>query len=336
MSSPKEMWHAARHPPADPKHLSFKGKTILVTGANSGLGHAAAIKYAAQGASKLILGVRTQEKGEDAKAAIIRATGCSPEIFIIQTLDLASFESLQEFATRVDASVPDLHILQLSGGVASMEFATSPQGYVVDLQLGAYAFSLIALLLLPKVRATAQRLVASGSDDYCYISFLNSAGSLEVVDDDIPQGQTLIQRIHDQSKFDARKQYFLLKLAAWYAIRGVAERADGGGDVTKTRVIVNATCPGMCKTNMVRNASFLQQMMMSMTWAVFGRSAEEGARTLVGATGQGPEVHKRMWTNDKIAPLSALMQSERDKELFQQTWDETLAVLRKYVKSDLI
>jgi hypothetical protein len=30
------------------------------------------------------------------------------------------------------------------------------------------------------------------------------------------------------------------------------------------------------------------------------------------------------------------MQSERDKELYQQTWDETLAVLRKHVKSDLI
>jgi NAD(P)-dependent dehydrogenase (short-subunit alcohol dehydrogenase family) len=302
MSSPKEMWHAARNPPADPKHLSFKGKTVLVTGANSGLGHAAAVKYAAQGASKLILGVRTQKKGEDAKAAIIRATGCSPDIFIIQTLDLANFDSIQEFATRVDASVPDLHILQLAGGVASMEYAASPLGYAVDLQLGAYAFSLIALLLLPKVRATAQRLAASGSDDYCYISFLNSAASLEVVNDDIQPGQTLIQRIHDQSKFDGRKQYFLLKLAAWYAMRGVAARIDEGGDVTKTRVIVNATCPGMCKTNMVRNASFIQQMMMSVTWAVFGRSAEEGARTLVSATGQGPQGHKRLWTNDKIAP----------------------------------
>jgi NAD(P)-dependent dehydrogenase (short-subunit alcohol dehydrogenase family) len=336
MSSPKEMWHAARHPPADPKHLSFKGKTVLVTGANSGLGHAAAIKYAAQGASKLILGVRTQKKGEDAKAAIIRATGCSPDIFIIQTLDLGNFESIQDFAARVVTSVSDLHIVQLAGGVASMEYALSPQGYVRDLQISAYAFGLLALLLLPKVQATAKGLIASGSDDYCYISFVNSAASLEVVNDDIPPEQTLIQRITDKNKFEGRKQYFLIKLAAWYVMRGVADRADEGSDVGKTRIIVNVSCPGMCKTNMVRDATAFQQLMMSVTWAFFGRSAEEGARALVGATGQGPEVHRRMWTNDKIAPLSALMESQRDEELYKQTWDETLTILRKHVKSNLI
>ncbi|KAI9147223.1 Short-chain dehydrogenase/reductase phmF [Paramyrothecium foliicola] len=302
MSSPKEMWAAARNPPADPKHLSFKGKTVLVTGANSGLGHAAAIKYAAQGASKLILGVRTQKKGEDAKAAIIRATGCSPDIFVIQTLDLARFDTIKDFAARVDASVTDLHILQLAGGIAGMEYNLSPEGHVLDLQIGTYAFALLALLLLPKVRATAERLAASGSEDYCYISFVNSAASLEVKNEDIAKGQTLIERITDKSQFEGRKQYFLLKLSAWYIMRGIADRINEGGDVQKTRVIVNVTCPGMCKTNMVRNAGFFQQLMMSLTWAVFGRSAEEGARTLVSGTGVGPEAHGRMWTNDKIAP----------------------------------
>jgi NAD(P)-dependent dehydrogenase (short-subunit alcohol dehydrogenase family) len=300
MSSPKEMWAAARNPPADPKHLSFKGKTVLVTGANSGLGHQAAIKYAAQGASKLILGVRTQEKGEEAKAAIISATGCSPDIFLIETLDLARFESVRDFAIRVAAAVSELHIVQLAGGIACLKYTAGPDGPALDLEVDALSPTLIAMLLLPKVRATADRLTAD--DEYCHISFVNSAACLEVKKEDLPPGQSLLQRIEDESKFEYRKQYFLIKLAAWYHMLGVADRVNTTGDVKKTRVILNASCPGMCKTNWLRGAPWIQRVMMNLTWVFFGRSAEQGARTLVGATGLGPESHGRLWTNDKIAP----------------------------------
>lgn len=303
MSSPKEMWSAARHPPADPKHLSFKGKTVLVTGPTSGLGHAAAIKYAAQGASTLILGVRTKEKGEAAKAAIIKATGCSPDIFVIETLDLARLTSVRDFATRVSAAVPALHILQLAGGVARLDFVKSPDGYELGLEAGPLSMTLLALLLLPKVQATAAELAASGNkDEYCYISFLNSAACLEVKNGDVPPGETLIHRIQDEKKFEFRQQYFMIKLALWYAMLGVADRIDPSGSVENSRIIVNAICPGMCKTNMTRDATWIQRTMMNLTWAVFGRSAEEGSRTMVGATGLGPESHKKLWTNDKLAP----------------------------------
>jgi hypothetical protein len=49
-----EQFWDARHPPNDPTYLSFRGKTVLVTGANSGMGFQAALKYAQLGASKLI------------------------------------------------------------------------------------------------------------------------------------------------------------------------------------------------------------------------------------------------------------------------------------------
>ncbi|KAK4234271.1 hypothetical protein C8A03DRAFT_37961 [Achaetomium macrosporum] len=74
----KHCW-AVNHPPADPT-VSFAGKTVLVTGTNTGLGFEAAVKYAALGASRLILGVRSADKGEAAKQhiafvqAVARAT----------------------------------------------------------------------------------------------------------------------------------------------------------------------------------------------------------------------------------------------------------------------
>ena len=54
-----QMWYGKHHPPIDPKQISFKGKTVLVTGANSGLGRETVVKFATLGASMLIVGVRT-------------------------------------------------------------------------------------------------------------------------------------------------------------------------------------------------------------------------------------------------------------------------------------
>ena len=65
---------SVKNPPADPA-VSFTGKTVLVTGSNVGLGYEAAIKYAQKGASKLILAVRSVDKGEQAKSEIIEKTG---------------------------------------------------------------------------------------------------------------------------------------------------------------------------------------------------------------------------------------------------------------------
>lgn len=90
------MWWGRRHPPEDPTNLSFACKTVLVTGANSGLGHEAAVKYAALGASTLILGIRTQEKGEQAKQDIAQRTKGSPNIFVIETVDLSTFASVRD------------------------------------------------------------------------------------------------------------------------------------------------------------------------------------------------------------------------------------------------
>ena len=55
--------------PADPK-TNFAGKTIIVTGANTGLGLQASVKFPKLGASKIILAVRDLENGSALKAEI--------------------------------------------------------------------------------------------------------------------------------------------------------------------------------------------------------------------------------------------------------------------------
>lgn len=63
------------------------------------------MKYAALGANPLILVVRTQAKGEQAQADIVRRTRCSPEIFIIETVDFAELASVKALGDRLAARV---------------------------------------------------------------------------------------------------------------------------------------------------------------------------------------------------------------------------------------
>jgi NAD(P)-dependent dehydrogenase (short-subunit alcohol dehydrogenase family) len=65
---------------------ALTGKNILVTGAGAGIGRAAAISYAAHGATVILLG-RTVEKLESVYDEIEAAGGATPAIF---PLDLAS------------------------------------------------------------------------------------------------------------------------------------------------------------------------------------------------------------------------------------------------------
>ncbi|GAB1311266.1 Retinol dehydrogenase 14 [Madurella fahalii] len=324
MSSLKELWWAARHPPADPQNLSFKDKAVLVTGANSGLGHAAAIKYATLGAKPLILAVRSQQKGEEAKAAIIRATKCPVDIFVIEILELTTFASVREFAERINQRMPQLHVVQLTAGISTPGFGKSPDGYEMALQVNVLSTTLLATLLLPKLRETA----AASADGFVpCISFVNSIAHLEVKPEWIAEGETLIQRLNNESKFDQVSQYYLVKLAGIFIVRGLVERLSGD------RVVVNASCPGMCKTNMGRNHPLSQRIFMAVFYLFLGRSAEQGSRTLVSATGLGRESQGKFWTNDKYLPPSQFMESERGNDLYRETWQEILGILRHHAPS---
>lgn len=186
--------------------------------------------------------------------------------------------------------------------MAAHEYSVTADGYEATFQCNVLAPTLLALLLLPKVRAAAAALPAEGPVDereFPTISFVNSVAHNEVVGGDVPRDQSLVQRINDKARFDYVKQYFLVKLAGWYAMRGVAERS---GDARAARVVVNATCPGLCKTNMLSGMPLLNRIVMAITYFIMGRTAEQGARTMISATALGPESHGRFWTNDTYPP----------------------------------
>nr|POF15594.1 short chain dehydrogenase sol3 [Quercus suber] len=76
------------------------GKTVIVTGANTGLGKEAVRHFVGLGAAKVIIACRSTSKGEDAKRDIETSTKRTGVIEVWE-LDLADYASVQAFAKRV-------------------------------------------------------------------------------------------------------------------------------------------------------------------------------------------------------------------------------------------
>lgn len=101
------------------------GRTVIITGANAGLGKEAARHYVRLNAEKVIIACRSAEKGEATKQDIEQSTGRNGAIEVWQ-LDLASYESVKQFAKRVNM-LPRVDIMIENAGECLM-FSTKPHG----------------------------------------------------------------------------------------------------------------------------------------------------------------------------------------------------------------
>jgi len=135
------------------------GRRIVITGASSGLGRAAAHALAATGA-QLVLGVRSIERGERVAAEIITARP-SAQVEVEQ-VELGSLASISAFAGRVGARPLDI-LINNAGLSAADPSQVTEDGF--DLQVGVNYLGAYALTagLLPSLTAAAGRVVMLGS-----------------------------------------------------------------------------------------------------------------------------------------------------------------------------
>lgn len=122
---------------------SFTGRTVIVTGANSGLGAVTARELARHGA-RVILAVRNTSKGE---AAAQQMTGSNAGPVEVRRLDLQDLSSVREFAAGVDKS----DLLIDNAGIMATPYALTADGF--ESQIGTNHLGHFALtnLLLPKL-----------------------------------------------------------------------------------------------------------------------------------------------------------------------------------------
>ncbi|MCC3763386.1 SDR family oxidoreductase [Glycomyces sp. TRM65418] len=102
------------------------GRTVVVTGANSGLGFETARRLAERGAH-VIMTSRSEDKGRRAAEAI---RGRFPRASLeVRLLDLADLDSVAAFAERLRADRDRLDLLVNNGGLMAPPRSLSPQGH---------------------------------------------------------------------------------------------------------------------------------------------------------------------------------------------------------------
>lgn len=92
-------------------------------------------------------------------------------------------------------------------------------------------------------------------------------------------------------------RYPLSKLMVTFAARELADLLP----VSQTGVVVNSVNPGVCKTDLSRNAPAEFRRQLAEMHEKFGRTAEDGSRTLLHGAVGGKESHGRYLSDCEIA-----------------------------------
>jgi retinol dehydrogenase-12 len=139
-------------------------RTVVVTGANTGIGEATALALAGEG-WRVYVAARSREKGEAAVAAIKAATRSSAVFFL--ALDLADLSSVRSCAEAFLALGEPLQVLVNNAGVAGRRGLTR-QGFELMFGVNHLGHFLLTQLLLDRLVSSAPARVVTVSSDAHY------------------------------------------------------------------------------------------------------------------------------------------------------------------------
>lgn len=246
------------------------GRTLLVTGANSGIGLEAARELARKGA-RVIMACRSLDKAK-AAAAHIRADVGAAASLEIRALDLASLDAVRACAEAVMADHDTLHGLINNAGVAGLPYRATADGF--EMQLGTNHLGHFALTaaLIPLLRATDGARVVNVA------SIMHRAGAIRFGDPHWRTGRYNPWLAYSQSK--------LANLLFTYGLQRRLEAASEG-------VSAVACHPGYSSTNLVvasprMTGASLKEKAMVLAGVIAAQSAQMGALpTLFAAVAPG-------------------------------------------------
>lgn len=134
----------------DPKlfEKDLKGQVIIVTGANSGIGFVTTAQLAKQGAT-VVMACRSEEKGKTA-ASKIGANG------VYMNLDLASLQSVKNFAAAFEEKYSRLDVLINNAGVMECPLIRTKEGFENQFGCNHLGHFLLSTLLFPIMVKTAE------------------------------------------------------------------------------------------------------------------------------------------------------------------------------------
>lgn len=253
----------------------LEGKTVVVTGANSGLGFEASKKFADKKA-KVVMACRSIERGKDAKNQIEEE---QPEADIeVRKLDLASLESIKDFAEEFKANNEALDILCNNAGIMAIPREETEDGFEKQFGVNHLGHFALTAHLMPVLENAEEARIINQS------SGLHENGDINF--DDI---------MHEES-YSPQGAYADSKLANVLFTYELDRRLSDTGIKTL------ACHPGYAATNLQsrgpeKEGSTIKKYVMKAANKLLAQSAEIGALPMLYAA-TSPEAE----SGDYIGP----------------------------------
>ncbi|XP_041814342.1 retinol dehydrogenase 14b [Chelmon rostratus] len=238
--------------PAD----TMRGKTVIVTGANSGIGKALAGELLKLQA-RVIMACRDQRSAEEAARDIKEQAGPEQGEVVIKHLDLASLRSVRKFCEEINEEESKIDVLINNAGIYQCPYSKTEDGFEMQFGVNHLGHFLLTHLLLDLLKTSApSRVVVVSSKLYKY-------------------GQINFDDLNSENNYDKAFCYSQSKLANLLFTLELARQLEGTG------VTVNALTPGIVRTGLGRHVQipFLAKPLFHLASLVFFKSPLEGAQT---------------------------------------------------------
>jgi dehydrogenase/reductase SDR family protein 12 len=286
--------------PADPEPHVLTGRHVVVTGASSGLGRAAATGIARTGATVHLVG-RTADRLHEAAAVIRRDV---PDADLLEEVcDVSDLDAVRAYATDLGRRVPELHAIVHDAGVMPPERTESAQGHELALATHVIGPLLLTELLRANLAAAESSrvvIVASGG--------MYSAPLDRTIGDDVEYRAGEYEGIRAYARTKRLQVTMAELLAGRYASDGITVHSMHPGW---------ADTPGITES-MPRFAKIVAPVL---------RTAEQGADTIVWLTAS-PEATAttgRFWSDRRPRPTYYLPRRADDPVARRKAWAHVCA-----------
>jgi NAD(P)-dependent dehydrogenase (short-subunit alcohol dehydrogenase family) len=270
----------------------MKGKTIVATGATSGIGEVAALELAGMGA-RVVIVARDEDR---AKATMRKLESKAPGLgHRVHLADLSSMAEARRVGTAIAASEPRIDVLINNAGAMFAERRVTPEGLELTFALNHMAYFVLTQALREKLIASAPARIVSTA------STAHQGASLDFND------------LQSAKGYGGLKVYGRSKLANILFTRELARRLAGTG------VTANCLHPGVVATRFGDASGGWAGRVIPLLRPFF-LSPEKGADTIVYLA-SSPEVEKTTgdyFVKRKIAEPSA---AARDDAAAKRLWE---------------
>ncbi|KIW06780.1 uncharacterized protein PV09_02464 [Verruconis gallopava] len=300
------------------RDTSLDGKTAIITGSNTGLGYETARQLLNLKLSRLILAVRSIEKGTTAAQNLYDSTKTTAKIEVWK-LDMGSYSSIQEFVRKVEQNLDRVDFTLLNAGIMNLSYRKNEiTGHEEIFQVNYLSTALLTILLLPVLKAKHSSRKDDTDTSPPHISIVSAALTLAAK---FPNRNfdPLFPSFDDPKQFNQQQAYNSSKLLAQMFLWKLVDY------VSADDVIVNLADPAWVRgTNLAREAAGIVKLGLK-AFEILGRTPEVGSSCLVDAlVNKGKESHGCFLMSWKIHPFPALLYGPDGEKLIEKVWKETL------------